>query len=152
MKLRSIFVLPFFAAALFVVSTASAGEAQIKYRQAMMKAVGGHMGAMAGILKAKAGNPDHLAGHAQAMADLAKMAKDIFPAGSSQKDGKTEALDAIWEKPGDFAKVLATFEAEAAKLAAVAKGGDMAAFGAQLGALGKNGCGGCHKNFRKKKS
>jgi cytochrome c556 len=65
-------------------------------------------------------------------------------------DGKTEAKMAIWEKPEDFKKVLMSFVAEADKLAEVAKGGDKGAIGAQLGALGKNGCKACHDGFREK--
>ncbi len=40
--------------------------------------------------------------------------------------------------------------AEAEKLMTVAAGGDKAAIAAQFGAMGKSGCGGCHKKFREK--
>ena len=33
---------------------------------------------------------------------------------------------------------------------ACAAGGDKAAIAAQFGAMGKSGCGGCHKKFREK--
>ena len=131
------------------VSFAS-GEAAIKYRKAVMKAVGGHMGSMGETLK----NGDSLgavAQHAAAMADLAKMSADVFPENSGPLDGKTEALPAIWDKPEDFKKVTMAFVAEAEKLAAVAKTGDKAAIGAQLGALGKNACKACHDDYREKK-
>jgi cytochrome c556 len=36
-------------------------------------------------------------------------------------------------------------------LAEVAKGGDSAAIAAQIGELGKKGCGGCHKPYREAK-
>ena len=61
------------------------------------------------------------------------------------------ALPAIWEKPGDFEAAVKALQDESAKLMQVAKSGDMGAIGAQVGALGKNSCGGCHNNFRKKK-
>lgn len=152
MALRTILAAPLFAAALLMAAGASAGEAEIKYRQSMMKAIGGHMGAIVGVLKGNSGGAEHLKMHTQAMADLAKMAKDIFPKNSSAKEGETRALELIWEKPDDFAKVRATFEMEAAKLAEIAKGGDMKAVGAQLGVLGKSGCGSCHGTYRKKQS
>ena len=44
-----------------------------------------------------------------------------------------------------------TFQMESAKLAKVAEGGDMKAFGAQYKAMAKNACGACHKAFREKK-
>jgi len=131
------------------VSFAS-GEAAIKYRKAVMKAVGGHMGSMGETLK----NGDSLgavAQHATAMADLARISLTVFPENSTPLDGKTEALPAVWDKPDDFKKVSMAFVAEAEKLAAAAKTGDKAAIGAQLGALGKNACKACHDDFREKK-
>ena len=47
-----------------------------------MKAIGGHMGAMGGILKGQAKYPGGLMIHARAMADLAKVAAHVFPKGS----------------------------------------------------------------------
>ena len=58
----------------------------------------------------------------------------------------------IWDKWSEFEAAAEKFEAESAKLAEVAQGGDMAAIGQQLGALGKQGCGNCHETFREKKS
>ncbi len=130
---------------------AFAGEDDIKYRKATMKAVGGHMTAIATILKAGAGQPSDIALHANAMADLAKIAAHAFPEGSSKMDGETEAKMDIWEKPEDFKKVTMAFITESEKLAKVAAGGDMSAIGAQLGDLGKNACKACHDNFREKK-
>jgi cytochrome c556 len=40
----------------------------------------------------------------------------------------------------------------ATKLEAAANSGDQAATLAAFGALGKDGCGGCHETYRKKKS
>ena len=134
-----------------VVGTAEAGKGDIKYRQALMKAVGGHMGAMKSILKGEGGKKESLAGHAAAMAGLARASMTAFPKDSSKMEGPTRALDAIWEKPGDFAKVSKSFIVEADKLAALAKKGDMKGAAKQIGALGKNACGACHKPFREKK-
>lgn len=124
-------------------------EGVIKHRQAVMKAVGGHMGAMAGILKKQVPFTKDLAVHADAMAGLAKIAARVFPEGSDF--GETRALEDIWKKPEEFAKVVQAFITESEKLAKVSKSGDINAFGAQFKAMGKNACGTCHKAFREKK-
>jgi cytochrome c556 len=67
---------------LIAVPALAQEEGAIKQRKSVMKAVGGHMGAMAGILKGQAKYPDGLKIHARAMADLAKVAAHIFPEGS----------------------------------------------------------------------
>lgn len=138
-------------AAIGFASPASASEDDIKYRKATMKAVGGHMTAIATILKTGAGDPADIPLHANAMSDLAKITAHAFPEGSSKMDGETEATMAIWDKPEDFKKVTMAFIAESEKLAKVAADGDKAAIGAQLGALGKNACKACHDDFREKK-
>ena len=55
-KSRTIFSIAIAAAVLSGASTVSAGEDDIKYRKAAMKAVGGHMTAIATILKTDAGD------------------------------------------------------------------------------------------------
>lgn len=124
-------------------------EGIIKHRQAVMKAVGGHMGAMAAILKKQVPFTKDLQAHANAMADLAKIAARVFPEGSDF--GETRAKEEIWTKPKEFAKVAQAFIAESETLAKVAGSGDITAFGAQFKAMGKNACAACHKQFREKK-
>ena len=124
-------------------------EGIIKYRQAVMKANSAHVSAMAGILKGQVNFTDDLKIHARALADLAKIAAHVFPKGSNF--GETRAKEEIWSKPDEFKKVLMAFQAESAKLAKIADGGDMEAFGAQFKAMGKNACTACHKTFREKK-
>ena len=133
---------------LFVPPAAAQEEGIIKHRQAVMKAVGGHMGAMAAILKGKVKFTGDLKTHARAMADLAGIAARVFPEGSDF--GDTRALEDIWKKPKEFQKVLEAFKAESAKLVKIADGGDVKAFTDQFKALGKNACGTCHKAFREK--
>jgi len=129
------------------VSVAADAEGQIKYRKSVMKAVGGHMGAMAGIMKGN-GDAANLPGHAHAMAELAKTTHGLFPAGSDF--GDTTALIDIWDKPDEFAKAVKAFQDASAAVAKASTGGDMAAFGAAFGAMGKT-CKGCHETFREKK-
>ncbi len=136
-----------------VGATASmANDDAIKYRQSVFKAIGGHMTAMATIVKTGAGDIKDVAAHANAMAAMAAVAPSIFPDGSGPMDGTTRAKAEIWDKPAEFKAVLDAFKAEADKLAAVAASGDKGDIGKQLGALGKNGCKACHDNFRAPKS
>ena len=131
-----------------LVGTALAdGAANIKYRQNHMKAMGGHMGALAAIIKGQAGSKEHVAGHAKAIAAIGIMIQDLFPADSAK--GETAAKPEIWSKPDDFRKAAAAFTAASAKLGEAA-GGDMDAVKAAFGGAGK-ACGGCHKPFRAKK-
>jgi cytochrome c556 len=124
------------------------GGGEIKYRKAVMKSIGGHMGAMAGILKSETANKANLAVHAQGMAALSNIAGSVFPKGSDF--GETEALPVIWEKPDEFAKAAKMFQGAAANLEKASMSGDMAQFGQAFGELGKT-CKNCHENFREKK-
>ena len=132
----------------FSIPAVADPAADIKYRQGVMKASGDHMGAAAAIIRGRAGDKSHLAGHAEAIAAIGRIVGDLFPAGSGQ--GNTAALPAIWEKPDDFRKAAQAFTDTSAKLAAAAKSGDMDAVKAAFGGVGKS-CGGCHGPFRKKK-
>ncbi len=139
------------AIVLFVPPAAAQTEEEgiIMHRQAVMKAVGGHMGAMAAILKKQVKFTGDLKTHARAMADLAGIAARVFPEGSDF--GETRALPEIWNKPAEFKKILDAFKTESAKLVKVADGVDVKAFGDQFKAMGKNACGTCHKALREKK-
>lgn len=126
-------------------------EKAIKYRKGIMRAQGAHLGAIGAILKGEAGDASHIAGHAAALASLSTMLPDIFADGTGPDSGvETRALPAIWDDQAKFNDVVAATQAESAKLAEVAAGGDMGAIGAQVGALGKDGCGACHEGFRAK--
>lgn len=117
----------------------------IKYRKAVMKAIGGHMGAISGILKG-AGDAADLKAHTDAMAAMAHVSRTIYPEGSDF--GDTKALDAIWDKPAEFKTAVDNFVMAADALKAT--NGDPAKVGAALGALGKS-CKGCHEGFRESK-
>lgn len=144
------------ALALCLVSVTAVGTpaladdaGEIKYRQAVMKSIGGHMGAIVGILKGRSANKDHLVTHARGITNLAGITGTIFPPGSDF--GETEALPAVWEKPDEFAKAVRMFEIAAKDMLAASESGDMAAVGTALGKLGGS-CKNCHENFREKKN
>jgi cytochrome c556 len=127
--------------------TAAADDGMIKYRQSVMKANGGHLGAVVGIVKGEVPFTDDLKVHTQALAELAKIAGHVFPEGSGT--GDTRALPAIWEKPDEFKKAYMAYLTAAANLAKTAET-EPTAVPAAVGALGK-ACKGCHDNFQKKK-
>lgn len=126
-------------------------ENLVKYRQAVMKAIGGHTGSIAAVVKGEVAFGSHVAAHARGIKDMSLLVDDIFPPNSTYDDyDKTAALPAIWKEPAKFKQAVDNFKAAAAKLAQVAESGDQGAIAAGFGELGKS-CGGCHKPFRHKK-
>ena len=119
----------------------------IKYRQNVMKATGGHMGAIVDILKNRLPLADHIVDHARSIQQNSKMTLAMFPKGSGL--GDTKAKPVIWENWSKFESAVKAFVRESAKLAKVAESGDMEALAKQVRATGKT-CGGCHRNFRKR--
>jgi cytochrome c556 len=130
---------------------ADAPEDLVKYRQSVMKAIGGHMGSIAAVVKGQVSYGPHVANHARGIKDMSLIVPDIFPPDSGpDRFGKTNALAEIWQQPAKFKLAVTNFQAAAAKFAQIAETGDQAAIAGGLGALGKS-CGGCHKPFRQKK-
>ena len=124
------------------------GASAIKYRQAVMASIGGHMRAMVAILRGSAGDPADLTLHAEGMAALAGLGDRLFPAGSGSAAGKTAALPRIWTEPDVFRAATDLFRAETKTLAILARVGDLAGVRRQLGVVGKTGCKACHVGFR----
>lgn len=125
-------------------SGARADEAAVKYRQAVMDAIGGHTDALAAIVTKDVPFRQDTEAHASALGELAKMTSHIFPEGSDT--GKTSALPAIWQKPEQFQKVLSAFQSAAAKVAAAGGGPDLPS---AVDAMLKT-CKSCHDDFKKK--
>lgn len=130
------------------VEAANEPENVIKYRQSVMQAITGHIGAIAGVVKGEVTYNQHIAAHARAMHATSMMLLDIFPEGSGV--GETRAKPEIWQNWTKFEAAAKALQTTSGELARIAEGGDMAAIGAQLGEVGK-ACGGCHKPFRKEK-
>lgn len=131
------------------ITTASADDPALalKQRKAVMSSLGAHM---AGIKTAlAAGNGDVVAAHAGAINKIAGVLPTFFPQGSGM--GETRAKPEIWARWAEFETAAGNLVAESGKLAGIAKGGDGNATMAQFGQMGKVGCGGCHKPFRKPK-
>jgi len=132
-------------------SAADEPESLIKYRKATMSAIGGHMGTLVAVAKGEVSFTNEAEGHAHAINQMSMNLARLFPEGTSNASHETAALPAIWEKWSEFEVAIKKLQDESAKLVEVAKGGDAAAIGAQVGAMGKNACGACHETFRKKK-
>ncbi len=129
----------------WVAASSAHGEEPIqKYRHDVYEAVGGHMGAIVGIVR-EGVRPEDLGYHADAMLGLAKIAPHVFPAGSG--GGDTEALPEIWEQPEEFKRRMDDFRNAAETFAAAVASGDRGQIGAGLQGLGRS-CKGCHDNFR----
>lgn len=125
-------------------------ENVIKYRQAVMKAIGGHMGAIAGVVKGEVSYVDNVAMHAEGMNALSKAITDVFPKGTDNGSLKTRALPKIWEDWSGFEKAAQALDTASAKLVEVAAAGDRQQIAAAFGEVGK-ACGGCHKPYRAEK-
>jgi len=131
------------------------GHAVIEKRiQFMKKDILGPFLVVKGFVKDGKGSAADVAKAATALSAAAKDIAAGYPKGTGRGDHDakvTRALPKIWEDWAGFEKAAGVLSSEAAKLASVAAGGDSAAIGAQFGAVGKNGCGGCHKPFRGEK-
>ena len=134
------------AAALSTSALAADAPPSVKYRQATMKALGGHMSGASSLLKGEVDAKGHLAVHMDGVVATGKLVKDLFPAGSDK--GDTEALPAVWDKAADFKKAVGAMDDALGRLAAAKA--DPEAQKNAFGDVGKT-CKGCHDGFRKKK-
>ena len=123
-------------------------ENYIQYRQAIMKAIGGHMGATSQLLRGRVSpQGDHLAMHTSALAALNSDLTQLFPEGSDF--GETEAKGEIWDQWDQFEKAANETKAATAKLAEAVAGGDRSEITSAHRAVGRT-CKGCHEDFREK--
>ncbi len=155
------------AAPIDAANAQSAGKI-LKQRQAVMKEFSSHSKAIRNYVKGpskkltgkklkkrlkKLGNNIDMELRAQAIGGQAARLMRFFPKGTSLADGvgKTRAKAAIWTDWAGFEAAAAKLGRLAGALETAAASGDKAKIGAALTALGKQGCGGCHKSFRGKK-
>ena len=144
-------MLPLLAVAVSATAALAAdkdAKGVVAVRQNVMDANAGHVTAIKVILTELPDRIGLVPAQAQAIADAAAAVPELFPKGSDQPP--TNALPSVWEKPGEFRAAAQKAQDLARKLAETARGGDAKATLAAFGALGKEGCGGCHETFRKK--
>ena len=120
-------------------------------RQAIMKANGKAVGAIAPMVKGE--KPFDAAVVLDALKTLSEDAQKIdvaalFPEGTDK--GDTEASPKIWEDMAGFQAKVEKFRADTAAAVAAAPA-DLDALKAEFGKVAAN-CGGCHETFRIKKS
>ena len=123
-------------------------EDAIKYRQSALFVMGQHFGRIGAVVKGERPfDKTEVANNAAIVEEMSKLPWDAFVAGTDK--GKTQAKPEIWTDAAKFKSRHEKLEQETAKLAQVAKGGDLNAIKAQFGETGK-ACKACHDDFRKK--
>ena len=123
-------------------------EDAVKYRQSVMSLIGTHFTRMGAVVKGEAPyNKEAFEKNAALVDSLYRLALDAFMAPGSDKGSGMKA-DALTQKD-KFTQMHNTTEAELAKLAVVAKGGDLNAIKPQFGAAGAS-CKACHDAYRNK--
>ncbi len=120
-------------------------EAVIKFRQGVMKAQGGHMAAMAQIVRGKVNYGDRLAIHAKALNSIIGNIAELFPEGSDF--GETAAKEEIWGRWEQFENSANKADEKAKTFLKAVNAGDQAAIGSTFKELAE-ACKACHKDFR----
>ena len=149
MKVLASFV--FAAAAVTLCAPAQAQFAKpedaIKYRRAALTVMAAHFGRVAAMANGRmpfdAGAAASNAAIAESMSKLPYVA---FIDGTDK--GDTKAKPEIWANKAKFDAAADKLQGEMTKLAMVAKGGNIDAIKAQVGATG-GACKACHDDFRK---
>jgi cytochrome c556 len=132
-----------------VFSVSADSEETIKYRQSVMKSVGGHMGGAVAIIKGKVPYKEDLVAHVAGLDGMASILPNAFK--QKTEGGETRAKPEIWQDAADFQQKIKDLQAATADFLAAAKSGGPEAAGAKLGAVG-DACSACHKKYREKKS
>ncbi len=123
-------------------------EDAIKYRKGVYAVIGWNFRPMAAMVKGEMPyDAAAFARNAEIIAFMSKLPLEGFLPGS--ESGDTKAKPEIWLDMDDFKAKLEKMQAEAAKLAEVAKGGNFDAAKAQFGETGK-ACKACHDKYRNK--
>jgi len=118
----------------------------VKYRKNYMTAIGGHVGAIAQLVKGEYTAEGHLEIHAGAVAAQVKDIEKMFPEGT-EGIAKTHALPAIWEDWDAFVERAREAEEAAQAFQAAVASGDPGRIGKGLKDLG-GACKGCHDDFK----
>jgi len=138
------------------LSVAIAQEDPIKARKALMKDNGAQAKIATDMVKGD--KPFDLAAAQKVFAtfaDAAAKMPNLYPDSTKSEAGNPAADDfspspKIWEDMADFKARFAKFGDNAKAAAASVK--DLDGFKAAIGNIGKNDCGGCHEQYRLKKS
>lgn len=129
------------------MAQAATPEDVIKYRQAVMETMAGHMVAITMIFGGQIDAQSHLAGHVDAVAAASTELAHMFPAGSDV--GKTDALPLIWQEGNRFEEASEAAVQATTQLREAVDSGERAAIGRAIKATGDS-CKGCHDRYRQK--
>ena len=113
------------------------------YRHEVMEALGSNTSALVDVLTGKVDAPEHLAVHANTLAQTATLIGDLFPAGSEGG----HALPIIWEEPDKVAAASQASVDATAALAAAVESGDRGAAMQAFRDVGES-CKGCHERYK----
>ena len=127
------------------VAAAATPDDAVKYRQAVMNTMAGHVTAISLITAGKVDHQDYLLSHAEALAAAGDQVGKLFPAGSGT--AKSDALPLIWDEGDRFQKAADAAKTATAALRDAVKSGDKAAIGRSLKPVFES-CKGCHDSFR----
>jgi cytochrome c556 len=120
----------------------------VKYRHAVMKGLGAHMGGVSMIAKGESDRIADAVFHATALNELAKTLGALFPDGTGPGPGiETEAKPEVWSQKDKFAEAVKALEVSSAALVEAAKSGDVAKIKTAMGPVGQS-CGDCHDTFK----
>ena len=130
------------------VAHAQTAEQAIAFRKGVMQVQQWHLTPLVQMVKnARPYDAALVARNAAILEASSRMTVEGFVAGT--ETGTTRALPAVWKDAAGLKTASERFQAEAAKLVAVAKGGDEKAVRAQIGEVFRS-CVSCHDNFRAK--
>lgn len=122
-------------------------EDAIKYRKASFTVMAAHFSRIGAMANGRVPFDAKVAADNAALVEtLSKLPWDAFGPGTDK--GDTRALPAIWTEQAQFKAGADKFQAEAAKLNAAAKTGNLDAIKTAFGAVGQS-CKACHDNYRK---
>lgn len=128
--------------------TAEQAQAAAETRQAVFKLLGWNMDPMGEMLRNRLPfDAGQIAVSAQRISQLAPMIPEVFETDTRGMSVTTQARDGLWTNLDDFRQRAAQLAESARDLETIAEGGDRAAIGRAIGALGQV-CGGCHDAYR----
>ena len=78
-------------------------ENVISYRQSVMKAIGGHSGAIVAVVKGEVSYVGHVAAHARGIHEMRELLPGLFPKGTGRDPyPETRALAELWNDLAKF--------------------------------------------------
>jgi len=146
-------VMAFATAALLGVGFTAVAQdktAAVTERQALMKSNGASAGKIAAFLQKGEGSAADVAAAGAQIAENLKKVPPLFVAGTSSADmpGKTRAKPEMFQNMAKVEGYQKAAVQRATELQDAAKAGDKEKMSAAFGALNREGCGGCHTDFR----